>query len=65
MASASGRARRWARSPLWDTYNNKLFVIPEWQMVVVRLGLDQRDRKITDETMSAFIAKMGEAMRTP
>jgi CubicO group peptidase (beta-lactamase class C family) len=25
--------------------NNKLFVIPEWRMVVVRLGLDQNDRK--------------------
>lgn len=32
-------------------------------MVVVRLGLDQQDRKITDETMSAFFAKIGEALR--
>lgn len=46
--------------------NNKLFVIPEWQMVIVRLGLDQKDRKISDKALGHFIARIGEAMqKTP
>src|SRR5688572_22692948 len=32
--------------------NNWCFVIPEWKMVIVRLGLDQADHKITDDEWS-------------
>ncbi|MBM3837850.1 MAG: hypothetical protein FJ398_07760 [Verrucomicrobia bacterium] len=41
--------------------NNRLFVIPEWRMVVVRLGLDQAERKITDETYGEFLRLIGKA----
>ncbi|MBI4662556.1 MAG: serine hydrolase [Verrucomicrobia bacterium] len=43
--------------------NNRLFVIPDWRMVVVRLGLDQADRKITDETYGEFLRLIGAALR--
>ncbi len=43
--------------------NNKLFVIPEWQMVVVRLGLDQNEKKLTDQHMSEFLRRVGETLR--
>ncbi|MCI0623666.1 MAG: serine hydrolase, partial [Acidobacteria bacterium] len=42
--------------------NNKLFVIPEWRMVVVRLGLDQTDRKITNEDLGEFLRLVGESI---
>jgi CubicO group peptidase (beta-lactamase class C family) len=41
--------------------NNRLFVIPAWQMVVVRLGLDQQDGKIKDETWGRFLELVGQA----
>jgi CubicO group peptidase (beta-lactamase class C family) len=41
--------------------NNRLFVVPAWQMVVVRLGLDQQDGKIKDETWARFLELIGEA----
>ena len=41
--------------------NNKLFVIPSWQMVIVRLGLDQADRKWTDAEQGEFLRLVGEA----
>lgn len=41
--------------------NNRLFVIPDWQMVVVRLGLDQGDRKIRDEEWGEFLRQIGTA----
>jgi CubicO group peptidase (beta-lactamase class C family) len=43
--------------------NNKLFVIPEWNMVIVRLGLDQKDGKIGDEVWNGFLGKIGEAVQ--
>jgi CubicO group peptidase (beta-lactamase class C family) len=43
--------------------NNDLFVIPEWRMVVVRLGLDQNEREITTATYNAFLTKLGETIR--
>ncbi|MCI0699520.1 MAG: beta-lactamase family protein [Planctomycetia bacterium] len=43
--------------------NNLLFVIPETQMVIVRLGLDQADRKITDETIGEFLKQVGDSIR--
>ncbi len=43
--------------------NNKMFVIPEWNMVIVRLGLDQSDGKISRRTWGAFLAKVGQAIQ--
>jgi hypothetical protein len=48
-----------------DTYcgagfnNNRCFVIPEWNMVVVRLGLDGN---APDKVWNDFLAKVGEAI---
>ena len=39
--------------------NNYCFVIPEWNMVIVRLGLDGNAR---DRVWSDFLAKVGEAL---
>ncbi len=41
--------------------NNDLFVIPEWDLVVVRLGLDQGEFEITNEIYNRFLAMIGEA----
>lgn len=40
--------------------NNKCFVLPEWNMVIVRLGLDG---KAPDTVWSDFLAKVGEAIK--
>ena len=40
--------------------NNKCFVIPEWDMVIVRLGLDG---KAQDEAWNGFLAKVAESLR--
>jgi len=40
--------------------NNRCFVIPEWNMVIVRLGLDGNSK---DKVWSDFLAKVGEAIR--
>jgi len=59
--------RKWPDAPV-GTYsasgynNNDMFVIGEWSMVIVRLGLDQRDVKITDATYNTFLKKVGEAI---
>ncbi|MBN1815877.1 MAG: serine hydrolase [Sedimentisphaerales bacterium] len=42
--------------------NNKMFVIPEWQMVIVRLGLDQSDKVIDDKTWSRFLGMVGQSI---
>jgi hypothetical protein len=39
-----------------------MFVIPEWNMVVVRLGLDESQRQITDAVYSTFMEKIGQAI---
>jgi CubicO group peptidase (beta-lactamase class C family) len=41
--------------------NNTLFVIPSWRMVIVRLGLDQADRKWSAAAQGAFLRLVGEA----
>ena len=41
--------------------NNLLLVVPETQTVVVRLGLDQADRKITDEVIGECLKRVREA----
>ena len=43
--------------------NNDLFVIPEWEMVICRLGQDHYGGfKITEEFNGEFIRRLGEAM---
>ncbi len=42
--------------------NNDMFVIPEWNMVIVRLGLDQNDRAITNDVYARFLEMVGEAI---
>lgn len=60
--------RKWPDAPA-GTYsasgynNNDMFVIPEWNMVVVRLGLDQGRLRITDKIYSTFLRKIGEAIQ--
>jgi len=59
--------RYWPGAPL-GTYaasgynNNDMFVIPEWKMVIVRLGLDQNEFGITGAIYSTFLEKVGKAI---
>lgn len=59
--------RRWPGAPP-GTYsasgynNNDMFVIPEWGMVIVRLGLDQTDFVITDTIYGNFIQELSQAI---
>lgn len=63
---ASGE-RKWPGATL-GTYaacgynNNDMFIIPEWNMVVVRLGLDQAKFAITDAIYGTFLSKIGQAV---
>ena len=63
----SNGTRKWPGAPA-GTYaasgynNNDMFVIPEWNMVIVRLGLDEGQRKISDEVYSNFIEQVGNAI---
>ena len=62
--------RRWPHAPQ-GTYsrsgynNNDLFVIPAWNMVIVRLGLDEREDEITTDEYSDFLKMLGEAILDP
>lgn len=42
--------------------NNDMFVVPEWNMVIVRLGLDQNQVPLTDPIYSEFLRKVGAAV---
>jgi hypothetical protein len=42
--------------------NNRMFVVPEWQMVVVRLGLDQLERPIAADTWGEFLRLIGSSL---
>jgi len=59
--------RNWPGAP-FGTYsasgynNNDMFIIPEWKMVIVRLGLDQNEFAITNRIYSTFIEKVGQAI---
>jgi len=59
--------RNWPGAPS-GTYaassynNNDMFVIPEWKMVIVRLGLDQSEFAITNAIYSTFLEKVGKAI---
>ncbi len=66
--NADGK-HRWPDAPP-KTYsasgynNNDMFVIPEWDMVIVRLGLDQgSDGAISTNTYSTFIGMIGDALQ--
>jgi CubicO group peptidase (beta-lactamase class C family) len=60
-------ARKWPGAPA-GTYassgfnNNDMFIIPEWGMVVVRLGLDEGEREIKDEEYGEFLRLIGQAL---
>jgi CubicO group peptidase (beta-lactamase class C family) len=41
--------------------NNKLYVIPSWRMVIVRLGLDQSDRRWSAADQGEFLRLVGQA----
>lgn len=62
--------RHWPDAPL-NTYsrsgynNNDLFVIPAWNMVTVRLGLDEKEDKITAAEYNTFLRMVGEAILEP
>lgn len=59
--------RKWPGAPA-GTYsasgynNNDMFIIPEWNMVVVRLGLDENERKITDAVYGELLRRIGQAL---
>lgn len=59
--------RKWPDAPA-DTYsasgynNNDMFVIPEWDMVIVRLGMDQSDFLMTDEVYNQFLLLVRQAI---
>lgn len=60
--------RKWSEAPegmyAASGYNNNdMFVIGEWNMVVVRLGLDQGSGAIGDKTYSEFISKIGRSFK--
>jgi CubicO group peptidase (beta-lactamase class C family) len=42
--------------------NNRLWIVPEWSMVIVRLGLDEGDRRWTVEGENEFLKRVGEAI---
>jgi hypothetical protein len=39
-----------------------MFIIPEWGMVIVRLGLDQNEFLITDAMYGTFLQYIGKAI---
>jgi CubicO group peptidase (beta-lactamase class C family) len=43
--------------------NNRLWVIPEWGIVIVRLGLDQSDRRLTTAGENEFLRLVGSSLR--
>ncbi len=62
--------RHWPDAPL-GTFarsgfkNNILFVIPEWDTVIVRLSPDRQERKIRADEYNLFLKKLGEAILRP
>ena len=43
--------------------NNRLWVVPAWRMVIVRLGLDQAERRLATAAENEFLRRVGEARR--
>ena len=64
----AGGSRKWSGAPP-DTYaasgynNNDMFVIPAWNMVIVRLGLDQSQFPITDAVYDEFLRQVEVALK--
>jgi len=58
--------RKWPGAPAGtfaaSDYNNNMFVVPEWNMIIVRLGLDERSFRITDQVCGTFLSKVGDAI---
>ena len=59
--------RRWPAAPsrafaAVGHNNNRLWVVPEWGLVIVRLGLDQADRRLTAEGENEFFRRLREAL---
>lgn len=65
--TGSGGQRKWPSAPA-RTFaalghnNNRLYVIPEWDMVVVRLGLDQGDKTMGDDVYDKFFSLAARAI---
>ncbi|MBT3383986.1 MAG: serine hydrolase [Prolixibacteraceae bacterium] len=61
-------ARLWPNAPE-GTYaasghnNNKMFIINEWNMVIVRLGLDAKDVTISDSAWNEFLGKIRDSLK--
>jgi CubicO group peptidase (beta-lactamase class C family) len=60
--------RKWPGAPT-STYaasghnNNDMFVVPDWNLVVVRMGLDEASGfAITDATYGTFLQKIGQSI---
>ncbi|UCD51373.1 MAG: serine hydrolase [Phycisphaerales bacterium] len=62
--------RRWPDAPV-STYarsgynNNDLFVVPAWNMVIVRLGLDEQQDPFTLAEQNTFLKLIGTALAQP
>jgi hypothetical protein len=62
--------RKWPDAPT-ETYarsgynNNDLFVIPPWNTVIVRLGLDQSEDEITAAEYNEFLKRVGDSILDP
>jgi CubicO group peptidase (beta-lactamase class C family) len=62
--------RKWPDAPT-STFaalghnNNRMWVIPDWEIVIVRLGLDEAQRRIDDAVANEFLRRVGEAMVGP
>ncbi len=42
--------------------NQRMFIIPEWHMVVVRLGRNERERRIHRREFAGFLRRIGKAI---
>jgi len=62
--------RRWPDAPA-STYarsgynNNDLFILPAWNMVIVRLGLDEQEDPFTLAEQNTFLKLVGAALLDP
>jgi CubicO group peptidase (beta-lactamase class C family) len=59
---------KWPSAPA-DAYsasgfnNNDMFVIPSWNLIVVRLGMDEEENLITDAEYDEFLRLIGAALK--
>ena len=48
----------------WGYHNNLIFVVPEWDLVVVRMGQDARTaRRLRQPAFNEFLLRIGESIR--